>query len=325
MDQVSTVAIAATERERPRQRTARNMLRTVYKYRFYYLLAVPGIVFFLVFRYLPMYGVIIAFKDINPFSGLDGVLHEPFVGLKHFRNFLSSYFFWNIMGNTLIISGLKLLWGFPAPIILALLINEVRHMPFKRVVQTISYLPHFLSTVVVVGLLMMMVSVDGGLFNQAIRWFGGQPVAFLTQPRYFRSILVTMSLWQGVGWGSILYLAAMANINPELYEAAMIDGANKWQQIRHITLPSISYVIVILLIFRIGGLLNAGFEQILLLYSPSVYSVADIIDTYVYRAGLQSLRYSYATAVGLFKSILAMILLLGANKIAHVLGQPGIW
>ena len=325
MDQISSVALAA-ERERRAQRvTTKNLSRTLYKHRFYYLLAVPGLVFFLIFRYLPMYGVIIAFKDISPFSGLDGVLHEPFVGLKHFENFFNSYFFWNITGNTLIISGLKLLWGFPAPIILALMINEVRHTVFQRVVQTISYLPHFLSTVVVVGLLMMMVSIDGGLFNQAMRLFGAQPVAFLTHPKYFRSILVTMSLWQGVGWGSILYLAAMANINPELYEAAMIDGANRWQQIRYITLPSITYVIVILLIFRIGSLLDAGFEQILLLYSPSVYSVADIIDTYVYRAGLQSLRYSYATAVGLFKSLLAMILLLGANRLAHLLGQPGIW
>jgi putative aldouronate transport system permease protein len=274
---------------------------------------------------MPMFGIIIAFKDVSPFGGLEGILFEPFVGFKHFTNFFNSYFFWNIMGNTVVISGLKLLMGFPTPIILALLINEVRHTLFKRTTQTISYLPHFLSMVIIAGLVYTVFSVQGGLVNHVVRLFGGEPQYFLGNPKYFRSILVGAEVWQTVGWGSILYLAGMANLNPELYEAAMIDGANKWQQVWAITLPGISHVIVILFIFRIGGLLDAGFEQILLLYSPAVYGVADIIDTYVYRSGLLSLKYSFATAVGLFKSVLALILLLTANKMAHWLGHMGIW
>jgi len=325
MSQISRAAMMSGRREDKVTYRLRRILVAISRNKFYYLLFAPTLMYLIIFKYLPMLGIVIAFKDITPFSGLEGILHEPFVGLKHFRNFLNSYFFWNIMRNTLIISGLKLLWGFPAPIILALLINEVRNLWFKRIVQTISYLPHFFSMVIVVGLVQIVVGVQGGLVNQIVKFFGGEPQNFLGNPKYFRSILVVTTLWQTVGWGSILYLAAMANINPELYEAAMIDGANKWQQVWAITLPGISHVIVILLIFRIGGLLNAGFEQILLLYSPSVYQVADIIDTYVYRSGLESMKYSYATAVGLFKSVLAMILLLSANKVAHKLGQTGIW
>ena len=292
---------------------------------FYYLLFTPVLIYFLIFKYLPMFGLIIAFKDISPFHGLDGILSEPFVGFKHFRNFFNSYFFWNIMENTVLISLWKTVWGFPAPIILAILINEVRHTFFKRVTQTISYLPHFLSMVIVAGLVYTMYGVEGGLVNYIVRAYGGEAQNFLGSPNLFRSILVSTSVWQTVGWGSILYLAAMANLNPELYEAAMIDGANKWQQIKSITLPGISHVIVILLIFRIGDLLDAGFEQILLLYSPAVYEVSDIIDTYVYRSGLLNLKYSFATAVGLYKSILALILLLAANKLAHKWGHTGIW
>ena len=295
------------------------------KNRFYYLLFAPVLVYFFIFKYMPMFGIIIAFKDVSPFGGLEGILFEPFVGFKHFTNFFNSYFFWNIMGNTVVISGLKLLAGFPAPIIVALLINEVRHKLFKRTTQTISYLPHFLSMVIVAGLVYTVFSVQGGLVNHVVKFFGGEPQHFLGNPKYFRSILVGAEVWQTVGWGSILYLAGMANLNPELYEVAMIDGANKWHQVWAITLPGISHVIVILFIFRIGGMLDAGFEQILLLYSPAVYGVADIIDTYVYRSGLLSLKYSFATAVGLFKSVLALVLLLTANKVAHLLGHVGIW
>jgi len=314
---------------RPKVRGSRQdwigLLRAINKNRFYYLLALPGLLYFLIFHYLPMFGIIIAFKDITPFSGLDGILHQPFVGLFHFERWVKSYYFTNVMGNTLVISGMKLLFGFPTPIILALLINEVRVTWFKRTVQTISYMPHFLSMVVVSGMVMNLLSSQGGLVNQIVVGLGGSSHAYLTDPKYFRAILVGSHVWQHVGWGTILYLAAMSGIDPQLYEAAMIDGANKFQQIRHITLPGITFVIIILLIFAIGGLLNAGFEQILLLYSPSVYSVADIIDTYVYRSGLLSMQYSFATAVGVFKSIVAMILLLGANWVARRLGQTGIW
>jgi putative aldouronate transport system permease protein len=295
------------------------------KHGFFYLLISPVLLYFLIFKYVPMFGLVIAFKDVGPFSGINGILHDPFVGFKHFVNFFNSYFFWNVMQNTLVISLLKTIWGFPAPIILALLINEVRHTGFKRITQTISYLPHFLSMVIVAGLVYTTLGVQGGLVNQIVKLLGNEPRNFLGDPSVFRSILVSTTVWQTVGWGSILYLAAMTNLSPELYEAAMIDGANKWQQIWAITLPGISHVIVILFIFRIGALLDADFEQILLLYSPPVYAVSDVIDTYVYRSGLLNLKYSFATAVGLYKSVLALVLLLGTNKLAHRMGHTGIW
>ncbi len=299
--------------------------RLLRKNSFYYLLFLPVAAYFIIFKYVPMIGVLIAFKDVKPFMSMAEIITAPLVGFKHFINFFESYFFWDLMENTLMISLYKTLWAFPAPILLALLINEVHNVMFKRVTQTISYLPHFFSMVIVAGLVYVVFGVQGGLINHLVKLFGGDPQHFLGNLRWFRSILVGTTVWQTVGWGSILYLAAMAGLNPETYEAAMIDGASKIQQIRHITLPGISHVIVILLIFRIGDLLDAGFEQILLLYSPAVYEVADIIDTYVYRAGLLDLRYSFAAAVGFFKSILALFLLLGANKLAHRLGHTGIW
>jgi putative aldouronate transport system permease protein len=293
--------------------------------RFYYLLIIPGMLYFVIFDYIPMFGVIIAFKDISPFEGVGAVLTGEWVGFKHFVKFWNSYYFWNVMRNTLLISGYKLLFGFPASILLALLLNELKNAMFKRIVQTISYLPHFISTVVVAGLVMMVLSTDSGMINAALVALGGEPIHFLGAPEYFRSILVISHVWQSIGWGSILYLAAMTGIDPGLYEAAKMDGASRFRQMWHITLPGITHIIVIMLIFSIGGLLNAGFEKVLLLYSPSVYEVADIIDTYVYREGLTSLQYSFATAVGLFKNILAMILILGANYIAKKLNQTGIW
>jgi len=317
--------VASTERAVTATRRSSGYAARIRTHAFFYFLVLPGVLYFLIFHYIPMFGIVIAFKDISPYDAINDIFYGEWVGFRQFRRFFNSYYFWNILGNTLIISGLKLLWGFPAPIILALLMNEVRHTRFKRVVQSISYMPHFLSMVVVAGLITNLLSTSVGPVNGLIRELGGQPISFLTRPEYFRSILVGSHVWQTVGWGTILYLAAMANIPPELYEAAAMDGANRWQQARYITLPSITFVIILLLIFAIGGLLNAGFEQILLLYSPSVYSVADIIDTYVYREGLIGQEYSYAAAVGLFKSVVALLLLLGANRLAKKLGQPGIW
>ncbi|TDG00990.1 sugar ABC transporter permease [Paenibacillus piri] len=281
--------------------------------------------YFLIFDYIPMFGIIIAFKDISPFEGVQAIFTGEWVGFKHFVRFWNSYYFWNVMRNTLLISLYKLFFGFPASIVLALLLNELRHAVFKRIVQTISYLPHFISTVVVAGLVMMVLSTDRGLLNAIVVFLGGEPVHFLGDPAYFRGILVISHVWQSIGWGSILYLAAMSGIDPGLYEAAKMDGAGRYRQMWHITLPGITHVIVIMLIFSIGGLLNAGFEKVLLLYSPAVYEVADIIDTYVYREGLLSLNYSFATAVGLFKNVLAMFLILGANYIAKKMNQTGIW
>lgn len=309
-----------------RQSVSRKKLWSAIKiHRFYYYLIIPGMLYFLIFDYIPMFGVIIAFKDISPFEGVEAILTGQWVGFKHFIRFWNSYYFWNVMRNTLLISSYKLFFGFPASIILALMLNELRHAVFKRIVQTISYLPHFISTVVAAGLVMMILSTDKGLVNAIVVAFGGEPVHFLGDPDYFRTILVASHVWQTIGWGSILYLAAMSGIDPGLYEAARMDGASRFRQMWHITLPGITHVIVIMLIFSIGGLLNAGFEKVLLLYSPAVYEVADIIDTYVYREGLISLDYSFATAVGLFKNLLAMILILGANYIAKKMNQTGIW
>ena len=304
----------------------REAWRLIKRDRFLYALAAIPLLYFVVFRYFPMVGVIIAFQDYDPFLGITDIFRfDRWVGLKHFRNFFDSIFFWNIMRNTVLISLYKLIFGFPVPIILALLINEVRVTLFQRTVQTISYLPHFFSMVVAAGIVRAMLTPQGGLLNQLVVALGGGPKAYLTDPDLFRSIIVTMDVWQHAGWNSIIFLAAMATINPEMYEAAAMDGANRFQRMWHITLPSISFAIVIILIFRIGGMLDAGFEQILLLYSPSVYSVSDIIDTYVYRAGLIGRQYSFGAAVGLFKSVLALALMYMANKISQKLGQEGLW
>lgn len=272
-----------------------------------------------------MYGILIAFKDISPFQGLEGMMSADWVGLKHFNNFINSYYFWNIIGNTLIISVYKLLFGFPAPIILALLLNEVRLKFFKKTVQTISYMPHFISMVVLAGLVSVMLTTDGGFVNGLLQRLGFEPIMFLGDNRFFRSVLVISSIWKEVGWSSIIYIAAIAGVDPQLYEAAKVDGAGRFRQMWSITLPSISFIVVILFILNIGHILDAGFEQIFLLYSPPVYEVADIIDTYVYRKGLLDLQYSFAAAVGLFKAVIALILVAGANYVAKKLGHEGIW
>jgi putative aldouronate transport system permease protein len=294
--------------------------------RFLYALVALPLLYFVIFRYLPMIGVIVAFKDYDPYQGMAGILSlENFVGFQHFQAFLRSVFFWNVLGNTVWLGFLKLVWGFPAPLILALLLNEVRHAAFKRTVQTVSYLPHFFSAVVVAGIVRAMLSSQGGLVNQLVVALGGQSAAPLTDPALFRTILVITSIWQHAGWSSIIYLAALTTISPELYEAATVDGAGRLQRLWHITLPGIAFAIVINLILAFGGLLHSDFEQILLLYSPAVYGVADVIDTFVYRSGLIGRQYSYAAAVGLCKSLAALGLLLIANRAAHRAGQPGLW
>jgi putative aldouronate transport system permease protein len=300
--------------------------RQIKRDRFLYALAALPLLYFVIFRYLPMVGLIVAFKDYDPYQGLPGILGlDNFVGFQHFEAFFRSRFFWSVLGNTVWLGLLKLFWGFPAPLILALLLNEVRRTAFKRTVQTISYLPHFFSAVVVAGLVRAMLSSQGGLVNQLSVAVGGQPAAPLTDPALFRSILVVASIWQHAGWGSIIYLAALTTISPEMYEAATVDGAGRLQRMWHITLPGIAFAIVINLILAFGGLLNSDFEQILLLYSPAVYRVADVIDTFVYRSGLIGRQYSYAAAVGLFKSFVALGLLLIANRAARRAGQPGLW
>ncbi|WP_152396139.1 ABC transporter permease [Paenibacillus guangzhouensis] len=288
------------------------------------MMVIPGILLIIIFSYIPMYGVLMAFQDYSIFKGFGA---SPWVGLKHFEMFFNSPEFFNVMRNTLIISLLKLCIGFPAPIILALMLNEVRHMLFKRVVQTITYLPHFMSWVIVAGIIMSLLSTDNGSVNILLQNLNlvDEPINFLSIPKLFWSILVTTNVWKEIGFGSIVYMAAIAGIDPHMYEAASMDGASKFKQIYLITLPSIMPVIIIFMILAIGNLLNAGFEDILLLgVNPVLREVSDVIETYVYRIGIQNSRYSYATAVGLFKAIISVGMLTIANYLARRSGNS-LW
>lgn len=288
------------------------------------LMAVPALLFIVVFSYIPMYGLLMAFQDYSLFRGF---LDSPWVGFKHFEMFFAAPEFWNVMRNTLVISVLKLCIGFPAPIILALMLNEVARKTFKRLVQTISYLPHFLSWVIVSGFVLSILSTDNGSLNILLQKLNliEEPINFLSEPNYFWSILVATNVWKEIGFSSIVYLAAIAGINPHLYEAASIDGASRIRQIVSITIPSIMPVVIVFSILAIGNFLNAGFEDILLLAgNPVLRDVSDVIDTYVYRIGIQNNRYSYATAAGLFKAVISVILLAGANYLARRSGNS-LW
>jgi putative aldouronate transport system permease protein len=288
------------------------------------IMVIPALIFILIFSYFPMYGVLMAFQDYDIFKGF---WNSPWVGFKHFDAFFHASEFGQIMRNTIVISLLKLAIGFPAPIILALMLNEVRHMLFKRVIQTISYLPHFLSWVIVSGFAISMLSPENGSINILLLKLHliHEPINFLALPEYFWTILISAGVWKEVGFATIVYLAAIASVDPHLYEAASIDGASRYKMSYLITIPSIAPVITIFLILQIGSILNAGFEDILLLASnPTLRDVSDVIDTYAYRIGIKNLRYSYATAVGLFKAVISVGLLTIANYIARRLGTS-LW
>ncbi|MGG5336882.1 ABC transporter permease [Enterococcus sp. AZ154] len=288
------------------------------------MMVLPAILLVGIFSYIPMYGILMAFQQYNIFEGMTG---SPWIGFDNFRRFFSEPRFWEILRNTIMISVLKIAICFPAPILLALMLNEVKNVAFKRVVQTITYLPHFLSWVIVTGFTMSILSMDNGSLNIALESLNliDEPINFLSIPRYFWTIIVTTNLWKSIGFGSIVYMAAIAGIDPQLYEAASLDGATKFQQVFLITLPSIVPIITIFLILEIGNLLNAGFEDLLLLGSnPALRNVADVIDTYVYRVGISNSQYSYATAVGLFKAVISVTLLSGANFFARKVGHS-LW
>ncbi|XID90748.1 ABC transporter permease [Paenibacillaceae bacterium WGS1546] len=290
------------------------------------LMVWPGIILIFVFAYLPMYGVLTGFMDYKLHTGAN-IFANEWVGFKHIRMFIDSPDFNRVIRNTLVISGLKLLFGFPAPVLLALMLNEVRNMMFKRTVQTVTYLPHFLSWVVVAGMVTSLLSVDNGSVNILLMKLGiiSQPLNFLSMSEYFWAILVSSNVWKDIGFSSIVYLAAIASIDQHQYEAAQIDGASRFQQIRYITFPSIIPVVTLFLILAIGQLLNAGFEDILLLANnPALRNVSDVVDVYVYRIGLQNYRYSYATAIGLFKAIISVGLLVMANYFARRSGNS-LW
>lgn len=287
-----------------------------------YVALIPGLAFLLLFKYTPMYGIVIAFKDFNIF---DGMAASPWVGLKHFEKLFTSQNFLDVFQNTLIISLLKLVILFPLPIIVAILLNELRNMAFKRSVQTVIYLPHFLSWVIVAGLFIDLLSTNGGLVNRIIVALGGEPIRFFLDSEIFRSVLISSAGWKETGWSTIVYLAALTSIDPQLYEAARIDGANKWKQTLHVTLPGMIPIIILMFILRLGNILEAGTEQILVMYNPSVYNVADVIGTYVYRIGLGDQDYSFSTAVGLFDSVIAFILILTGNALSRKYLKQGIW
>jgi len=264
---------------------------------------------------------VIAFKNYSPSKG---ILESPWIGFEHFKTFFSSYYFRRIVRNTLLINLYDIIFGFPAPIIFALLLNEIRNSLFKRSIQTITYIPHFISVVVICGMIVDFLSMKG-LVNNIIEFFGGKPIQFLIEPKWFRAIYVGSGIWQNLGWGSIVYLSALTGINPNLYEAARIDGAGRFKQVIHITLPGIAPTIIILLILRIGNMMSLGFEKIILLYNPNTYETADVISSYVYRKGLLEMNYSYSAAVGLFNSVVNFILLVSANKLSRTVTETSLW
>jgi len=295
--------------------------KAIIKSKYIYLMVLPALVHYIIFHYFPVYGVVIAFKD---FKASQGILGSPWVGFIHFNSFFNSYYFWRLIVNTLLLNVYQLIFVFPAPIILALLLNELHSLRFKKFVQTVGYLPHFISIVVVVGFIFDFFS-RGGLINNILSVLGIEPVSFLLEPKWFRPLYIGSDIWQGVGWGSIIYLAAIAGIDQEKYEAAIIDGASRFQRVRYITIPSISSTIVILLIFKIGGFLSIGFEKVFLMYNPSTYETADVLSTFVYRRGLEGAQYSYAAAVGLFNSVIGVILITISNYLARRYSETSLW
>jgi len=301
----------------------RTTFREIMKNRSLYVMLIPVILYFVLFQYKPMYGAIIAFKDFKPFLG---IADSPWVGLKHFDQFFNSYYFGRILKNTILISVYQLIFAFPAAIILALLLNEVKNQVFKRVVQSVSYLPHFISLVVVCGMLLDFLQPDG-IINRAIMAIGlvNEPINFLILPGWFRTIFVGSGIWQGVGWSSIIFLAALSGINPSLYEAASVDGAGRWRQMLNITLPGIMPTIVILLIINIGNFMIVGFDKIILLYNPATYETGDVIGSFVYRRGIMEANYSFTAAVGLFNSLINFILLILVNQLAKKKAESSLW
>jgi len=287
------------------------------------LMFIPGFLLILLFNYGPMYGLQIAFKDFKIMRGIWG---SNWVGFEHFQRFFTSPVVLRVLKNTIEISLMRLVFGFPAPIILALLINELRDGFFKRFAQTVSYLPHFISWVIIAALVRALLSPSTGVVNAAIKALGFQPIYFLVSTTWFRPVLILSAIWKEVGWGSVLYLAALSSVDPTLYEAAIVDGATRIQRMRHISLPTIAPVMSIVLILNMGGILDAGFDQIFNMYNTNVFEVADIIDTYVYRAGLISYEYSFASAVGLFKSLVGLIMVLSTNAIVRRLDRgSALW
>lgn len=307
-----------SERARPQSR----LVKAFKKNKYLYLLALPGLLYFLVFKYLPMWGIVISFQNYSPYAG---VLQSEWVGFDHFQRFFSNPDFWLLFRNTLAINMLNLLLYFPLPIVLALMLNELRVELYKRVLQSVLYLPHFLSWVIIFSLTFLMFSQSEGIINKMLVFFGQKPYPFLNDPDLFWGMLTAQAIWKESGWGTILFLAAIAGVDTQQYEAAKMDGAGRFRQMWHVTLPAMRSVIIILLILRLGDMMEVGFEQVLLMYNGAVSHVAEVFDTYVYRTGIQQGQFSYSTAVGLFKSAIGLVLVVAANKLAKKFGEEGIY
>lgn len=300
----------------------RRVVRDFALNKYLYVMILPVLAYYIIFHYFPMYGAIIAFKNYTP---IKGILDSDWVGLAHFQSFFNSYYFWRILKNTLIISLYTLCFEFPMPILLALLLNEVRNKLFKKVAQSITYMPYFISMIVICGMIKDFTN-SGGLINTLVmNLFGTDGQAFLQKPGMFRAVYVISEIWQRIGWESIIYLAALTGIDQEQYEAARIDGASRLQQMWRITLPGITPVVVIMFILRVGNLLNVGFEKIILLYNPVIYETADVISSFVYRKGLLEFNWSYSTAVGLFNSVINLFLLVAANRLSRKFTESSLW
>lgn len=318
-----SAAAAQPRKKSPAEKTPLQLARKkMWNSRYLYLLLLPGLIWYLVFMYAPLYGIQIAFRDFMPALGISG---GKWVGMKYFVQFFNSPYFLRLIKNTLGISVYSIVVGFPIPIILALLINEVRNKYFQKSVQTIVYLPHFISAVVVVSIITSLLSPSNGLINQVIEFFGGDPIFFMAEPKYFKTIYVLSDIWQSAGYGSIVYLAALTSIDPSLYEAARVDGATKWQQLIHITLPSLLPTIMIMLILRMGGIFTVGYEKILLMYNEATYPTADVISTYVYRRAFENGEYSFSAAIGLFNSLINFVVIVTFNKISRKISEVSLW
>lgn len=305
----------------PRVVWHRRLRKALVRDKYLYLMMLLPLAYFVVFHYYPMYGVTLAFKDFNPIKGIGG---SPWVGLKHIRAFLTNPYSYTLIWNTVALRLWQLVFGFPAPIILALLLNEISNQHFKRVVQSASYLPHFISVVVVCGMMVSFLATDGPI-NQIVKIMGGQPAPWLQRPEWFRPIYTASEIWQGVGWSSILYLAALSAISPDLYEAAVIDGASRWQRMRHITLPGIAPTVTILFLLNMGQMLTVGYQKILLLYTGATYETADVLGTYIYRRGIMGADYGFATAVGLFQSLVGLLFVVISNSISKRVSETSLW
>nr|WP_246320787.1 ABC transporter permease subunit [Paenibacillus germinis] len=301
---------------------SKQIMNIVFRDRFLYLLALPGILFFIIFKYVPMWGLVIAFQNYSPYAG---ILKSDWVGLEHFARFFGNEDFYLLLRNTLAISTLNILLFFPAPILFSIMLNEVRHMVFKRVVQTVIYFPYFLSWVIIAGLSFIMLGQSEGVVNAILVFLGFDKIAFLTSPGLFWIMLTLQTIWKDAGFGTVIFLAAIAGIDPTLYEAAKMDGASRLKQIRHVTLPGIRNVIIVLLILRLGDVMDVGFEQVFLMGSAAVSNVSDVFDTYVYRNGILNGEFSYTASVGLFKSFVGLIMVVAANKLAKMFGQDGLY